>query len=153
MVRTLDFIMIAALIGTAGYTFKVKHDAEQAAARVETLETRLRLEREAIDILKADWSLLTSPDRLEKLVERHKEELGLEPASPRQIVTIDKIPEKLPELAPIDGEELPVDGRAASTGDDTVTGSIAAPQAADPVEAVDDLPEGMPEPATVGEDQ
>ena len=34
-----------------------------------------------------------------------------------------------------------------------VTGSIAAPQAADPVEAVDDLPEGMPEPATVGEDQ
>jgi hypothetical protein len=153
MVRTLDFIMIAALIGTAGYTFKIKHDAEQAAARVETLETRLRLEREAIDILKADWSLLTSPDRLERLVERHKEELGLEPASPRQIVTIDKIPERPPELAPIDGEELPADGREASTadgpGDDTVTGSIAGTED----EAPEELPEGMPEPAIVGEEQ
>jgi hypothetical protein len=145
-------IMIAALIGTAGYTFKIKHDAEQAAARVETLETRMRLEREAIDILKADWSLLTSPDRLEKLVERHKEELGLEPATPRQIVTIDKIPQRPPELAPIDGEDLPEDGREASTGDGTVTGSIARLDTADD-EAPEELPEGMPGPAIVGEDQ
>jgi hypothetical protein len=152
MVRTLDLIMIAALIGTAGYTFKIKHDAEQAAARVETLETRMRLEREAIDILRADWSLLTSPDRLEKLVERHKEELGLEPATPRQIVTIDKIPQRPPELAPIDGEDLPEDGREASTGDGTVTGSIARPDTADD-EAPEELPEGMPGPAIVGEDQ
>ena len=157
MVRTLDFIMIAALIATAGYTFKVKHDAEQAAIRVETLETRIRLEREAIDILKADWGLLTSPDRLEKLVERHKEELGLEPTAPHQIVTLDKIPQKLPELAPIDGEPLPADGRSADNGDGTVTGSIARPGAAnaagEPEDISDELPDAMPEavPETIEE--
>ncbi len=113
MVRTIDIVMIAMLIAGAGYTFKVKHDAEQAVARVESLETRIRLEREAIDILKADWSLLTSPDRLEALIARHREELGLEPISPRQIVTLDKIPQKQPDLMPIDGEGMADDGREA----------------------------------------
>ena len=78
MIRTLDIIMIGVLIAGAGYTFKVKHDAERAVERVESLETRIRLEREAIEILKADWSLLTSPDRLEALIKRHQQELGLQ---------------------------------------------------------------------------
>ncbi len=127
MVRTLDIVMIAMLIAGAGYTFKVKHDAEQAVARVESLETRIRLEREAIDILKADWSLLTSPDRLEALIARHREELGLEPLSPRQIVTLDKIPQKQPDLMPIDGEGMADDTpETRATGPDaTVTGSVA----------------------------
>lgn len=134
MLRTLDIVMIGALIAGAGWTFKVKHDAEQAVARVETLETRIRLEREAIEILKADWSLLTSPERLEALIERYKDELMLEHAQPRQIVTFDKIPEKQPEiLPPLDG---PIDGggeaggasRAdAQTDPDAVTGSVAKP--------------------------
>jgi hypothetical protein len=134
MLRTLDIVMIGALIAGAGWTFKVKHDAEQAVARVETLETRIRLEREAIDILKADWSLLTSPDRLEALLERYKDELMLDHAQPRQIVAIDKIPEKQPEiLPPLDG---PVDGADDAGGSDradaqtdagAVTGSVAKP--------------------------
>jgi hypothetical protein len=141
MVRTLDIVMIAMLIAGAGYTFKVKHDAEQAVARVESLETRIRLEREAIDILKADWSLLTSPDRLEALVARHREELGLEPLSPRQIVTIDKVPQRQPDLLPIDGEGTVEDGRAADSGvaDGTVTGSV--PQASGNEEIQEELPQ------------
>ncbi len=134
MLRTLDIVMIGALIAGAGWTFKVKHDAEQAVARVETLETRIRLEREAIEILKADWSLLTSPERLEALIERYKDELMLDHAQPRQIVTFDKIPEKQPEiLPPLDG---PIDGggeaggsgRAdAQTDPGAITGSITKP--------------------------
>lgn len=141
MVRTLDIVMIAMLIAGAGYTFKVKHDAEQAVARVESLETRIRLEREAIDILKADWSLLTSPDRLEALIARHREELGLEPLSPRQIVTLDKIPQKQPDLVPIDGEGMADDAREAQAGsaDGTVTGSIT--ETAEPEEIQEELPQ------------
>jgi hypothetical protein len=134
MLRTLDIVMIGALIAGAGWTFKVKHDAEQAVARVETLETRIRLEREAIEILKADWSLLTSPERLEALIERYKDELMLDHAQPRQIVTFDKIPEKPPEiLPPLDGS-VDGDGEAggssradAQTDPDAVTGSVAKP--------------------------
>jgi hypothetical protein len=134
MLRTLDIVMIGALIAGAGWTFKVKHDAEQAVARVETLETRIRLEREAIEILKADWSLLTSPERLEALIERYKDELMLDHVQPRQIVSVDKIPEKQPEILPpldglIDGgDEAGGSSRAdAQTDPAAVTGSVAKP--------------------------
>ncbi len=120
MVRTLDVVMVAALVATAGWTFKVKHDAENSVARVEALETQIRIEREAMEILRADWGLLTSPDRLEKLVARHSQELGLEPLQPRQIVTIDKVPEKVPDILP------PIDGQSAGVASDpaNVTGSV-----------------------------
>jgi hypothetical protein len=148
MIRTLDIIMIGVLIAGAGYTFKVKHDAEQAVARVESLETRIRLEREAIDILKADWSLLTSPDRLEALIKRHQEELGLEPLSPRQIVTIDKIPQRQPDLLPIDGEGTAPDRRDAEAevpeeADRTLTGSVAVEPGSE--EFQEELPQAMEE--------
>lgn len=94
MFRTVDIIMIGALIAGAAWTFKVKYDSEIAVARVARLEKQLQLEREAIDILKADWSLLTSPERLEKLVERYREELQLETVAPQQVGTLDEIPER-----------------------------------------------------------
>jgi hypothetical protein len=134
MLRTLDIVMIGALIAGAGWTFKVKHDAEQAVARVETLETRIRLEREAMEILKADWSLLTSPERLEALIERYKDELMLDHAQPRQILTLGEIPEKQPEIlppldGPLDGEGEDVGSSRAQSGTDpaTITGSVTKP--------------------------
>ncbi|HSO47548.1 MAG TPA: hypothetical protein VLQ68_06410, partial [Rhizobiaceae bacterium] len=82
-----------------------------------------------------------SPDRLEALIARHREELGLEPLSPRQIVTLDKIPQKQPELMPIDGEGMADDAREAQAGgaDDTVTGSIT--ETAEPEEFQEELPQ------------
>ena len=123
MFRTLDVIMIAALIGAAAWTFKVKYDSEAAMARVAKLEKRLQIEKEAIDILNADWSLLTSPERLKKLVERYREELPLEPTEPKMIGTLEDVP-MIAEMP----AEMPDDGRAASadeaTDRETITGSI-----------------------------
>lgn len=121
MLRTFDIVMIGALIATAGYTFKIKHDAELAVARVEQLETRIRLEKEAIDILKADWSLLTSPDRLAKLVERHAQELQIEPLAPAQVGTVADAPEHPPQLPPVDSEHA-----ATAPADAITTGAIDA---------------------------
>jgi hypothetical protein len=92
MVRSFDVIMIVAVIASAAWTFKVKADSESALQRVAVLERRIELEREAIDLLKADWSLLTSPERLQKLVERYREELGLEPATALHIGKVGEIP-------------------------------------------------------------
>ncbi len=122
MFRTLDVIMIAALIGAASWTFKVKSDSEAAVERVARLEKRLQLEREAIDILNADWSLLTSPDRLEKLVERYREDLPLEPLAPKMIGTLDDVPTIDAMPAQTDGASSEFAGEAADR--DTVTGSV-----------------------------
>lgn len=123
MFRTLDVIMIAALIGAASWTFKVKSDSEAAVERVARLEKRLQLEREAIDILNADWSLLTSPDRLEKLVERYREDLPLEPLEPKMIGTLDDVPtiDTMPAQTE-SGESSEFAGQPADR--DTVTGSV-----------------------------
>ena len=122
MFRTLDVIMIGALIAAASWTFKVKYDSEAAHERISRLEKRLQIEEEAIDILNADWSLLTSPDRLEKLVARYREDLKLEPVAPEMIGTLKDLPS---------GEEYPVQGEGEAerfagegTSDQTVTGSV-----------------------------
>lgn len=123
MLRSIDVLMVGALIAGAAWTFKVKHDARIEAARVAHLETRIRLENEAIDILKADWSLLTSPDRLERLADRYKDQLGLEPADPRQIVTLDQVPLRQEALPPIDDERV----EAPAPDRQTMTGSVRPP--------------------------
>ena len=98
IVRTVDIVLIAALLGSAAWTFKVKNDSEQALARVADLEAQIAREREAIALLRADWSLLTSPDRLARLVERHQSQLGLEAAKPDQFIGLGEIPEKVPQF-------------------------------------------------------
>jgi hypothetical protein len=96
VVRTIDIILIAALLGGVAWTFKVKNDSEDALARMAALERKIAHEREVIDLLRADWSLLTSPERLERLVERYNDALGLIEARPQQFVTLSDVPEKSP---------------------------------------------------------
>jgi cell division protein FtsL len=127
--RTLDIIMIGALIAGAAWTFKVKYDAVVAKEELVRLERRLQIEREAIDILKADWSLLTSPDRLEKLATRYHDDLQLDPALPEQIGTLDQIPDR---AAPAEGEAAPDKSAAAAKPGNTpdvsvITGSVPVP--------------------------
>jgi hypothetical protein len=94
--------MIGLLLGGAAFTFKIKQDSEAAIDRVSKLESKIKAEQDAIDVLEADWSLLTDPKRLEALVERYKDQLPLVPTDPKSIATIDEIqprPVILPEPA------------------------------------------------------
>lgn len=86
MFRTSDIILIAVMLSAAAFTYKTKHDAQAMMNRVEELSTQIQLEKDTIDVLKADWSLLTQPGRLQNLVEVYQAELGLQPVEPRQIV-------------------------------------------------------------------
>lgn len=123
IVRTIDIIMVAALLGSATWTFKVKNDSERAHARVAELERQIAREREAVVLLRADWALLTSPDRLEALVERHREELGLEMARPEQFVGIEEVPVRPPSSPEPDGDggKERADGSEKETGPDKIS--------------------------------
>lgn len=121
MLRTLDVVMIGLLLGGTAFTFKIKQDSEAAIERVQQLERRIAAEREAIDVLRADWSLLNDPRRLQKLAERYGEQLGLEPLKPEQIGSFEDIPERPPSL--------PREGAAAIAdliegGDGILTGAV-----------------------------
>ena len=121
MFRSVDVIMIALLIGVVSWTFKVKHDSQAALERVAEIEREIAAERIEIDLLKSDWSLLTSPARLQSLAERYSEELGLQVMEPEQIA--DK--EQLPAFRPVESPGSPNDIEGhASSADPLTTGAI-----------------------------
>lgn len=114
MGRWVNLVLVAAMIVGAVLTYDAKHDAEQAAERVQALRAQIQKEKEMIDLLRAEWSVLTQPARLQGLVERYQQELGLRAFDVRQIATIDEIPAR-----PIGTEHL--SGRPA------LSASIANP--------------------------
>ncbi|TIN59802.1 MAG: hypothetical protein E5Y26_32730 [Mesorhizobium sp.] len=79
MFRTSDIVLIAVMVSAAALTYKTKREAEDQLAAVQKLQAQIRYEEDTIDLLKADWSLLTQPARLQKLAEIYKSQLGLEP--------------------------------------------------------------------------
>ena len=120
MFRTSDIVLFAVMVSAAAYTYKIKHEAENRLEVVRKLEAQIRLEEDTIDLLKADWSLLTQPSRLQKLTEIYQGELNLQHTSPRQIVGIEDVP-----IKPVVVDEDAGDGMAANaTKDKTTTGSI-----------------------------
>ena len=61
MFRTSDIVLIAVMVAAAAFTYKTKHEAEKWLTENQRLEQQIRFEEDSIDVLKADWSLLTQP--------------------------------------------------------------------------------------------
>lgn len=120
MFRTTDMVLIGVMVCAAGFTYITKHDAEAELAKVRKLEAAIRFEEETIDVLKADWSLLTQPARLQKLAETYRDELHLVPVEAHQIGDIAELPER-----PLRIEDLVGEGATAGAAtDDVTTGGI-----------------------------
>jgi len=121
--RTSDAVLIAVMVAAAAFTYKTKHDAEDKYSEVRKLEAAIRYEEDSIDVLKADWSLLTQPARLQRLTESFAEQLKLQPVDPHQIVELKDLPDKVKEL---EVEDLIGGETATKQGKDKiVTGSVA----------------------------
>ncbi|MEM7300136.1 MAG: hypothetical protein AAF468_03550 [Pseudomonadota bacterium] len=105
MIRSLDLILVAAMICGAVWTFSIKHQAEQSAEEVARLQKLIQAEKEKINLLRADWALLNQPARLQKLAETHAEELQLKPLKSTQIAKEGELPAIRP---PEDPENDPI---------------------------------------------
>ncbi len=117
MLRTVDFVIIGFMAAAAVLTFQIKSQAEKQLSQIKRLEAEIQLEKDTIDLLKADWSLLVQPGRLQQLVALHSEELGLEITEAHQIVRPQELPARvvdLPEPTPEMMADLP--DRSAVTG-------------------------------------
>ncbi|MDX8519375.1 cell division protein FtsL [Mesorhizobium dulcispinae] len=128
MFRTSDIVLIAVMVSAAALTYKTKREAEDQLAAVQKLQAQIRYEEDTIDLLKADWSLLTQPARLQKLAEIYKSQLGLEPLNARQIGGLDDVPMKPVNIEDLSSQRL--GGVADNSGkeppagkDPVVTGS------------------------------
>lgn len=92
MSRLVNLGMVLAIMGGAALTYGSKHDIEDASAAVAQMRLDLAQEKDALSLLKAEWSVLTQPSRLQELVATHGAELGLEPFTPDRLVAVGDIP-------------------------------------------------------------
>lgn len=106
MIRTLNIILIGGMMAGAGFVYHLKYEAERATSDVGRLHRKIQQEREQVATLRAEWSLLNQPRRLQEMAERYHTYLELEPLDPAQVGTIDEIPFRKTEP----------DGAPAATG-------------------------------------
>jgi hypothetical protein len=117
-------VLIGVMVAAAAFTYNIKQKAENQVAEIHRLQAEIKVEEDTIDLLKADWSLLTQPSRLQKLTEIYQSELKLRPTEASQIGSLDDLPSK-----PVDIEDFStrrLGGMAADDDakDQTVTGAV-----------------------------
>ncbi|WP_158810149.1 hypothetical protein [Beijerinckia sp. L45] len=95
MVRILNIIAIAALIGSAIYAYSIKYKTILHAETIAQLKSDIKNEQDKIGTLRADWAHLTRPERVQALSESL---LDLQPLALTQIVKADALPDKAPKV-------------------------------------------------------
>ncbi len=114
MLRPFDFLMIGAMLAAATVTYQIKHDTDNKAAEVRRLEAEIKLEKDTIELLRADEALLTQPNRLERLVQTYAAELQLVPTLPTQLARPMELPMPKDQVPVPEGEEA---AESASAGE------------------------------------
>ncbi len=132
MLRTTDVLLIAIMSAAATVTYSIKHNTENKLEAVHELDAKIKLEQETIDLLKADWALLSQPNRLARLAQTFKSELNLEPTEPDQIVQPEELPKLRVELPqPEGGNFARVDDGSSSVMVDGIPVPVFANRATD----------------------
>ncbi len=120
--RLLHLVVVAALVSAAAYVYKVKFYSALQAEYVAKLAADLRRERDAIASLRAEWSQLDNPRRIQGLAERH---LRLKQIDASQFDDFARLPER--PAVPAAGEGDDPIGAMLERAPDLATGSIGAP--------------------------
>jgi len=123
--RIIHVLVIGMLVFAAAYVYRIKMESTVRTERVLRLHADIREQRDAIAALRAEWTRLDSPSRLQGLTERH---LPLKPIVATQYDTLKNLPERPPNFNrdpdPIGSMISNLDAKADAPD---VTGSIPAP--------------------------
>jgi hypothetical protein len=91
MIRLSNFVWVA-LAGVVGFgLFHLKHQVQELEDEMFRLNRTILEEQQAIHVLKAEWSYINQPQRLQSLASRH---LDLQPAKPAQLGTFADLPRR-----------------------------------------------------------
>lgn len=106
------WLLLAVICGTV--LFHTSQSVQEGQAEIAALKRQIGAEEEALKILRAEWSYLNQPARLEKLAAEH---LDLAPLKGSQFATLQDIParagetpaeESRAEAAVSEQEDIPV---------------------------------------------
>jgi hypothetical protein len=123
--RIIHLLVIGMLVFAAAYVYRIKMESTERTERVLRLRAEIREQRDAIAVLRAEWTKLDAPLRLQGLVERH---LALKPLAATQYDSFKNLPERPPSLVK-PGESDPIGAMLqtieATADAPTSTGSIS----------------------------
>src|SRR6187397_3184600 len=88
MLRFINICLALGLVADAYGIYEVKYEARALDGDIAQLRKDIEVERDAVAVLRAEWSLLNRPERIERLAEKH---LKLNAARPQQLVTIETV--------------------------------------------------------------
>ncbi|QND42707.1 hypothetical protein HB770_16785 [Rhizobium leguminosarum bv. viciae] len=156
MLKTFDLVLIGVMTATAAVTYTIKHRAELKLEEVHRLEAEIKLEKDTIDLLKADWALQSQPNRLERLVKAYNDELKLQPTESTALVHAKELPMLKSEVPVPDVTEAKASAKGATVASAkgaTVASAKGAPDTAKGAQATAKAqPITMPAPRGEAED-
>jgi cell division protein FtsL len=88
--RFVNVCLVLALGALAYVIYEVKYEARALDEKIAVLQKDIEAERDGVAVLRAEWSLLNRPERIERLALKY---LKLGPARPSQLVTLDTVSE------------------------------------------------------------
>jgi len=80
--RVVNFTLFGVMVGLLMLIYQQKHETRQLEARAAELSREIAEHTRALSVLRAEWTYLTRPERLERIA---RERMGLEPVKPTQI--------------------------------------------------------------------
>jgi cell division protein FtsL len=123
--RIIHLLVIGALIFAAAYVYRIKMESTVRTERVLRLHADIREQRDAIAALRAEWTKLDAPLRVQGLVERH---LSLKPINATQYDQLKNLPERPPNFVR-PGDPDPIGAMIETIEPVDVTGSVPPPPA------------------------
>lgn len=109
MSRLINTVLFLFVLLGAFWLYQVKHEAKEEESRIVKLEQQIEDEKEALLLLKAEWSYLNRPERVQQLSERFADQLGLSEVQPYQIGTVADLPERVQEPSEVDADKPTID--------------------------------------------
>jgi cell division protein FtsL len=91
MWRFLHVVAIGALIASAAYVYSVKYQTIYASEQIVKTRHLINKERDAINLLRAEYAHLIRPDRLQALADT---QLDMQRLALNQVVKADDLPER-----------------------------------------------------------
>ena len=95
MSRLVNAVLFLFVLLGAFWLYQVKHEAKLEEEKIANLQQQIREEKEALLLLKAEWSYLNRPERVQTLTDRFSGELGLKEVEPFQIGKVADLPERI----------------------------------------------------------
>jgi cell division protein FtsL len=96
MLKHANFALVLGTLLTASTLYNLEHITRSHERTIARAKAEMVDNAEAIKLLKAEWSSLTRPERIQQLAEQH---LGMKRIEPDQFVSAEELPQRMQDLA------------------------------------------------------